>query len=128
MKNVAMAVVIKNRKVLIQERFRRSKGMVFEFPGGTMDSGETPEQAAARELWEETGLKNVEVIGWHEGINDFGSKIYFVVFSASGEAGPQIVDSARRQTFHWLDAQDIPRKDLYQADIDFIDKHLSRYV
>ncbi|MFA0897208.1 NUDIX domain-containing protein, partial [Vibrio cholerae] len=29
--------------------------MIFEFPGGSIDAGESGEQAAIRELWEETG-------------------------------------------------------------------------
>ena len=34
---------------------------VWEFPTGVIDGGETPEQAAARELMEETGLELVSV-------------------------------------------------------------------
>ncbi len=33
MKNIAMGVVVRDGKVLIQKRFRRGQGMVFEFPG-----------------------------------------------------------------------------------------------
>ncbi|HDM8209953.1 TPA: NUDIX domain-containing protein, partial [Vibrio campbellii] len=37
MKNIAMGVVVRDGKVLIQKRFRRGQGMVFEFPGGSID-------------------------------------------------------------------------------------------
>jgi nudix motif 8 len=37
------------------------------FPGGHIDDNETPEQAAARELVEETGIRDFEVLGrWQE--------------------------------------------------------------
>ncbi|WP_139123462.1 NUDIX hydrolase, partial [Vibrio parahaemolyticus] len=46
MKDLSMAVVVKQGKVLVQNRYRSGKGMVFEFPGGSVDSGESGEQAA----------------------------------------------------------------------------------
>ncbi|MFA0897145.1 NUDIX hydrolase, partial [Vibrio cholerae] len=55
MNHLAMAVVIKNNLVLVQKRFRKNTGMIFEFPGGSIDAGDSGEQAAIRELWEETG-------------------------------------------------------------------------
>lgn len=33
-----------------------------QFPAGTMEPGETPEEAARREAWEETGLKQVTIL------------------------------------------------------------------
>ncbi|WP_439333271.1 NUDIX hydrolase [Vibrio viridaestus] len=54
MKNLSMAVVVKQDRVLIQQRYRRNKGMVFEFPGGSVDADESGEDAAIRELCEET--------------------------------------------------------------------------
>ncbi len=62
-KNLSMAVVIRNGKVLVQERLRPSLGMVFEFPGGAVDNNESAEEAAIRELWEETGLEDLSVVG-----------------------------------------------------------------
>lgn len=44
-------------KVLLNREFRMATGkFVYNFPAGLIDPGETPEQSAKRELWEETGL------------------------------------------------------------------------
>ncbi len=128
LKNISMAVVVREGKVLVQERFRRNKGMVFEFPGGSVDKGESGEQAAVRELWEETGVREVDLIGSHSLVNEFGGSIHYVVFLAQPEAIPQIVDPVRQQTFHWFNLNDIPRKDFFKADIEFLDTMLEQYL
>lgn len=49
-------------KILLNREFRMSVGdYVYNFPAGLIDSGETPEEAAVRELKEETGLTLVEI-------------------------------------------------------------------
>ncbi len=45
------------QKILLNREFRMAPGCwVYNFPAGLIDSGETPEESAARELKEETGL------------------------------------------------------------------------
>ncbi|GHY57105.1 NUDIX hydrolase [Vibrio cholerae] len=128
MNHLAMAVVIKNNLVLVQKRFRKNTGMIFEFPGGSIDAGESGEQAAIRELWEETGLRKLKLIGTHKSINENGGDIYYVVFSASMDAEPKEIEPYRQQTFYWLEASQIPLNDFYSADVNFIKEHLGSYT
>ena len=60
---IAVAVVQQNDRVLIGRRPPGAKlAGLWEFPGGKVEAGETPQQAAVRECLEETGLE-VEVAG-----------------------------------------------------------------
>lgn len=46
-----------DEKILLNKEYRMSVGgFVYNFPAGLIDDGETPEQAARRELKEETDL------------------------------------------------------------------------
>lgn len=53
-----VAVVKKDHFYLMAEVYRYPIGQVqHEFPAGGIESGETPQEAAIREVWEETGVK-----------------------------------------------------------------------
>lgn len=60
---IAIAVVEHNGHFLVGERpDGKTLASYAEFPGGRVEEGESPEQAAVRECEEETGLQ-VEVVG-----------------------------------------------------------------
>jgi 8-oxo-dGTP diphosphatase len=52
---VATVVLSTDGRVLLAER-RAEAGRRLAVPGGRLDAGETLEECAVRELWEETGL------------------------------------------------------------------------
>ncbi|EAX47152.1 NUDIX hydrolase [Thermosinus carboxydivorans Nor1] len=69
MKEVTAAIIINDGKVLIAQRAENQKlAGKWEFPGGKIESGETPEECLIREINEELGI-NIEV-------NDFFGKVY----------------------------------------------------
>ncbi|MGW5173170.1 NUDIX hydrolase [Streptomyces sp. NPDC004082] len=62
---VSVAIIVADGKVLMARR-RAAEGEVsWVFPGGAIEAGESPEEAAVREVAEETGLKveAVQVLG-----------------------------------------------------------------
>ena len=48
--------------ILVCREYRMAMAQwIYNFPAGLIDPGETPEQSAKRELWEETGLRLVHI-------------------------------------------------------------------
>ena len=83
----AGVVLIQNDKVALIERHRAGTDY-FVFPGGGMDEGETPEQAAVREAMEELGIG----VAIKQKISEIqlGQKsrqVYFLVEQVGGEFG-----------------------------------------
>lgn len=57
---VVAAIIINNNKILCLQRAKSKNehaSYKFEFPGGKVENGESYEQALARELYEELGIK-----------------------------------------------------------------------
>jgi ADP-ribose pyrophosphatase YjhB (NUDIX family) len=62
---IPQAVVLRDRDVLL---VKRDSPALWELPGGGIRAGETPEDAARREVEEETGVRIeiVDLLGWYE--------------------------------------------------------------
>lgn len=54
---VLIVVIDKQRRLLVERQYRRGvDDFVYELPAGWIEKGESPTQAAKRELFEETGV------------------------------------------------------------------------
>lgn len=54
---VACALIDADKRILLAQRPEgKALAGLWEFPGGKIDTGERPEQALIRELWEELGI------------------------------------------------------------------------
>lgn len=55
---VVAGVVVRNGRVLVCQRPPgKALGLLWEFPGGKLEAGESPEAALERELWEELRVR-----------------------------------------------------------------------
>lgn len=93
-KEVVIGIVRKAEKVLMIRRAKKEGDLVWAFPGGKVENGETKEQACIREIKEETGI-NVSVVKeiGHRLHPDTARMItYFLCEYISGE--PQITDTS----------------------------------
>jgi 8-oxo-dGTP diphosphatase len=119
--------LIEDGKVALIERHRAGKHY-FVFPGGGVDEGETVEQAAVREMEEETGLhvavhrKLVEI---HFGLSE---QVYFLVSRLDGQfgtgTGAEFTDSNPDDPNEgvyipiWMPLEELPQhENVYPADV-----------
>ena len=83
MRNRSIALVVRDSRILSVQTYRRDS-YINELPGGGIEPGETPEEAALRELQEECGLvgtinRQLNILLWNNGCTEY---VYLVDVSS----------------------------------------------
>lgn len=109
-------VIDKNKQILLEERLDDG---YFDFPGGGKEDNETEEEAAKRELFEETGLIADELIFfkvyegdithyvYYNGNEIYGIDSIYLVYKYHGNLTPQ---KEEVKSLEYYDIDNLPDK------------------
>jgi len=105
---VSVAIIVDQGKVLMARRRAAEGEISWVFPGGAIEAGESPEQAAVREVDEETGLKveSVKVLGDRVHPKSKVPMHYVAVRLVGGEA--RVADDEELDAITWATHAELP--------------------
>jgi mutator protein MutT len=117
---VTAAIMVKANKVFAARRNPDSHMAGFwEFPGGKIETGETPEACLVRELFEEFGIVTRVGTFFGENTHDYGTKtiqlLAYQVTHVSGEFELMAHDQSR-----WLSTDELDQVKWAPADIPLV--------
>lgn len=122
MQIVTAAILIRGDKVFIgQRKFGKQLACLWEFPGGKMEDGETPQECLVREMREEFGVE--VTIREFFGENTYHYKpgsirlLAYLVDWTGGQLTP--VD---HQDCRWVSFDDLENYEFVPADIPFVQR------
>ena len=84
--------VTPDKQILLTEDTQPNRGPVLTPPGGQIEEGESPAEAAERELLEETGYKAGEIVPWHH--YRAHTKIDWTIYAFIGRNMELVTDAA----------------------------------
>ena len=118
---VVAAIIIKNKKVFATQRGYGDFKGGWEFPGGKIDAGETPEEALVREIKEELDTE-VEVIELLDTVEyDYPNfHLSMDCFICSIKSGNLVLKE--HEAAQWLTKETLDSVDWLPADLGLIDK------
>jgi 8-oxo-dGTP diphosphatase len=120
---VVAAILQKEDKILIARK-KQGKPLAgyFEFPGGKIEEGETPEESLIRELMEEMNIKIAvkEYIG--ESIYDYGNDKVISLLGYTAEIIDGEIKLSDHDRYEWVTLEQINNYKIAPADIPLIDK------
>jgi len=141
-KEVTAAIIRNGNKILICQRAPDDEcGMMWEFPGGKREPGETPEECITREIKEELGIDILVKDIFTRSIYRINDKdVYFTVFNAEirdmdiksnsekcCENNETKIELNVHNDARWVEIHELAGFNFMPADIEFVEKLLKSH-
>ena len=119
--DVVAAIIMKGGKVFATQRGYRDYKDWWEFPGGKIEPGETPEEALAREIREELHAE-IRVGPLVDTVEYDYPKFHMVMRCFMCELISEEIELVEHEAARWLDAGDVWTVRWLPSDIEVIEK------
>lgn len=107
------AIILDKNKVLLGQRLGSHGENQWGFPGGHLEFGETPEECAIRETFEETGLviNNVLRGPWTNDFFEAENKQYITLFMIARYMGGEVIlkEPHKCKEWKWCNFYSLPK-------------------
>ena len=125
---VTCAVIMDREQVLVTQRSEQMPHpLKWEFPGGKLKSGETPERCIIREIREELGIE-ISVRELLPSVrHSYGSEtIKLIPFVCRLEEGE--IDLAEHRSYQWIQLDELEQMDWLEADVEVVRLLKKKYL
>lgn len=123
MVEVTAAIICKRGRVLICQRPADKRcGLLWEFPGGKLEEGETGEQCIRRECREELAAELAEIRPFAEVVYEYpGYAVHIQFYTAKLAAGERV----RREhaAFRWIKPEEAAEIEFCPADAKMLSEN-----
>lgn len=120
MTEVTCAIIVEEGKVLVTQRsVQMPHALKWEFPGGKVKLGESPEYCIKREIFEELGLKVDVKQPLPSVIHAYHLQtIKLIPFICSLAEGR--ISLSEHQSFRWVSMEELEEIDMLEADVKVV--------
>lgn len=127
MTEVVAALIFDGDRFLICQRpAHKARGLLWEFVGGKVEAGETPEQALVRECQEELAVTVCVDTVFMDVVHAYPDlTVHLTLFLASIAAGT--LQRLEHNDIRWITPAEIPQYDFCPADTEILKQIQARY-
>ncbi|MFC5471585.1 8-oxo-dGTP diphosphatase MutT [Cohnella suwonensis] len=123
---VAAAIIENDQGQILIARRKKGKSQegMWEFPGGKLEPGESPETCLIRELQEEMGIEIIPYEWFGNNEHDYGTvQIKLIAYMAKYSQGE--IKLTDHDEYRWAGRSELSEYDWAPADIPFVERLLS---
>lgn len=127
MTEVVAALIWQGEKFMICQRpAHKARGLLWEFVGGKVEAGETPQEALIRECREEIGVLLSVGDVFMDVTHEYPDlTVHLTLFHATvAEGEPQMLE---HNDIQWITPEEIPNYDFCPADVEILDRIMQEF-